>query len=116
MKSTPHFNHKTLYPNSFERQKVNLVVNVFIETTISALKKTFVFGNSLLFTYNLYLVVNNERKTSSYLHNKEKGPKGTNYHLPQLGRIFFGQFPCMVKFVERICLKKRSRGVNARYI
>ena len=38
VKSAPHLNHKT-YPSSFDRQKVNLVINVFNETTVSALKK-----------------------------------------------------------------------------
>jgi hypothetical protein len=55
VKSAPHLNHKTLYPNSFERQKVNLVVNVFNETTISALKKHLFLGTAffvhIIFTW-----------------------------------------------------------------
>lgn len=38
LKMAPKLNYKTVYPSTFDRQKVSLVTNIFHETTISALK------------------------------------------------------------------------------
>lgn len=46
IKSAPHLNYKTLFPTSFERQKVCLVTNIFNNTTISALEKHNLLGTA----------------------------------------------------------------------
>uniref|UniRef100_A0A6P7GTB0 Uncharacterized protein LOC114346153 n=1 Tax=Diabrotica virgifera virgifera TaxID=50390 RepID=A0A6P7GTB0_DIAVI len=42
-------NHKSVYPNNFERQKVSLVENIFHETTIAALRSCSIYTDTASF-------------------------------------------------------------------
>lgn len=73
IKAAPKLSHKTLYPNTFERQKVSLVANVFHETTVSALHKYECTGTAYFVKIILmwWYIVNTKRPLTHILKLNE---------------------------------------------
>lgn len=71
VRSAPHLKHASLYPDNFERQKVNLVVDVFNEITVAALSKSGYKGTAYFVKVILmwWWIVNIKRPITYILQN-----------------------------------------------